>query len=775
MLPKAPFFVSIYKQPVTSRIFFLISFAFSALIRTFAAKFCFKVKSMANNLRFQVVEEAFKKRPLEIVPPKERPSAYFGKYVFNREKMFKYLPKDIYDKLIDVIDNGARLDRSIADAVAAGMKQWAQEMGATHYTHWFQPLTEGTAEKHDAFVEHDGKGGMMEKFSGKLLVQQEPDASSFPNGGIRNTFEARGYSAWDPTSPVFIIDDTLCIPTIFIAYTGEALDYKAPLLRALHAVNKAATDVCSLFYNHVTKVQVNLGWEQEYFLVDEGLYSARPDLLMTGRTLMGHESAKNQQMDDHYFGTIPDRVQAFMKDLEIQALELSIPCKTRHNEVAPNQFELAPIYEECNLAVDHNMLLMSLMKKVARKHGFRVLLHEKPFDGINGSGKHNNWSLSTDTGVQLHAPGKTPEENLRFVTFIVETLMAVYKHNGLLKASIMSATNAHRLGGNEAPPSIISSFLGTQLTELLNHIEQSDKKELFNLKGKQGMEIDIPQIPDLIVDNTDRNRTSPFAFTGNRFEFRAPGSSVNCASAMIALNSAMAEALTSFKQRVDERMEQGESKLSAIFEILKADIKACKPVRFDGNGYSEEWVKEARQRGLDTEQSCPVIFEHYLDESSISMFESTKVMNRKELQARNEVKWEMYVKTVQIEARVLGDLAMNHIIPVSTHYQSQLIKNVQGMKSVFDKEKAERLSARNMKLIEEIAERTERIEQLVEELTEARRVANRISDIHQRAIAYHDTVCPHMEAIRQEADHLEMIVEDGLWTLPKYRELLFIR
>ena len=748
---------------------------------------------MANNLRFQVVEEAFKKRPLDIQPPKERPSEYFGKYVFTREKMFKYLPKEIYVKLIDVIDNGARLDRSIADAVATGMKQWAQEMGATHYTHWFQPLTEGTAEKHDAFVEHDGKGGMMEKFSGKLLVQQEPDASSFPNGGIRNTFEARGYSAWDPTSPVFIIDDTLCIPTIFIAYTGEALDYKAPLLRALHAVGKAATDVCSLFYDDVRKVTVNLGWEQEYFLVDEGLYSARPDLLMTGRTLMGHESAKNQQMDDHYFGTIPDRVQAFMKDLEVQALELAIPVKTRHNEVAPNQFELAPIYEECNLAVDHNMLLMSLMKRVARKHGFRVLLHEKPFDGINGSGKHNNWSLTADNGVLLHAPGKSnsadpaaaANETLRFVAFIVETLMAVYRHNGLIKASIMSATNAHRLGGNEAPPSIISSFLGQYVSELLDTIEQTSnlKSQTSNLQR----EIDIPQIPDIIVDNTDRNRTSPFAFTGNRFEFRAPGSSVNCASAMIALNAAMAEALTSFKRRVDERMAEyavrpeyalsadHTAKYHAIIDVLRDDIKTCKPVRFDGNGYSDEWVQEAARRGLDVEKSCPVIIEHYLDESSVNMFESMKVMNRKELIARNEVKWEMYVKTVQIEARVLGDLAMNHIIPVSTHYQSQLIKNVQGMKSVFDEDKACRLSARNMKLIEEIAERTERIEQLVEELTEARRLANRIPDIHQRAIAYHDTVCPHMASIRDEADHLEMIVEDGLWTLPKYRELLFIR
>ena len=752
---------------------------------------------MANNLRFQVVEEAFKKRALEVKAPKERPSEFFGKYVFTKQKMYKYLPVEVYDKMVDVMENGARLDRSIADEVAAGMKQWAMEMGVTHYTHWFQPLTEGTAEKHDAFVEHDGKGGMIEKFSGKLLVQQEPDASSFPNGGIRNTFEARGYSAWDPTSPVFIIDDTLCIPTIFIAYTGEALDYKAPLLRSLHAVGKAAKDVCQYFYDDVTKVQVNLGWEQEYFLVDEGLYSARPDLLMTGRTLMGHESAKNQQMDDHYFGTIPDRVQAFMKDLEIQALELAIPVKTRHNEVAPNQFELAPIFEECNLAVDHNMLLMSLMKKVARKHGFRVLLHEKPFDGINGSGKHNNWSLSTDTGVLLHAPGKTEgmkteeaaNETLRFVTFIVETLMAVYRHNGLLKASIMSATNAHRLGGNEAPPAIISSFLGTQLTELLDKIERG---ETSVVKDKKNMQIDIPQIPDLIIDNTDRNRTSPFAFTGNRFEFRAPGSSVNCASAMIALNAAMAEALTSFKERVDKKIaefaERPEyqagtghtAKFHALVEVLREDITTCKPVRFDGNGYSDEWVKEAAKRGLDVEKSCPVIFEHYLDDASVQMFESTKVMNRKELGARNEVKWEMYVKTVQIEARVLGDMAMNHIIPVATHYQSKLIKNVQGVKDIFSSmlfntEKANRLSARNIKLIEEIAERTDRIEQMVEELTDARRVANRIKDIHQRAIAYHDTVCPKMEGIRNEADHLEMIVEDGLWTLPKYRELLFIR
>ena len=727
------------------------------------------------NLRFQVVEEAFKKKPVEVIPPVERPSEYYGKNVFNRAKMYKYLPADIYDKLVDVIDNGARLDRSIADGVAAGIRQWAEENGVTHYTHWFQPLTEGTAEKHDAFIEHDGKGGMIEEFSGKLLVQQEPDASSFPSGGIRNTFEARGYSAWDPTSPVFIMDDTLCIPTIFISYTGEALDYKAPLLRAQHAVNVAATEVCHYFDQSVKKVTCNLGWEQEYFLVDEGLYCARPDLMLTGRTLMGHDSAKNQQMDDHYFGTIPARVQAFMKDLEIQALELSIPCKTRHNEVAPNQFEIAPIYEEVNLAVDHNMLLMSLMKKVARKHGFRVLLHEKPFAGINGSGKHNNWSLSTDNGVLLYAPGKTPEDNLRFVTFIVETLMGLYRHNGLIKASIMSATNAHRLGANEAPPAIISSFLGTQLTELLDHIENSNNDNLFAMAGKQGMKLDIPEIPELLIDNTDRNRTSPFAFTGNRFEFRAVGSEANCASAMIALNTAVAEALTLFKQRVDALIAEGQTPTSAIINVLREDIKTCKPIRFDGNGYSDEWVEEAKKRGLDCETSCPVIFDNYLSPESITMFEQLNVMTRKELEARNEVKWDTYTKRIQIEARVMGDLTMNHIIPVATHYQSQLAKNVHNMRNIFPAEKIDRLCGRNMKIIEEIAERIQIIEQGVEDLVEARKVANKIENEREKAVAYHDTVAPKMEEIRYHIDKLELIVADELWTLPKYRELLFIR
>ena len=732
-------------------------------------------------LRFQVVGEAFKKKPLDVKAPAERPAQYFGKKVFNREKMYKYLPKDVYEKMLDVIDNGARLDRDIADAVAAGMKQWAAENGVTHYTHWFQPLTEGTAEKHDSFIEHDGKGGMVEEFTGKLLVQQEPDASSFPSGGIRSTFEARGYSAWDPTSPVFIIDDTLIIPTVFISYSGEALDYKAPLLKALHAVNVAATDVCHYFDPSVKKVTSNLGWEQEYFLVDEGLYAARPDLLLTGRTLMGHDSAKNQQMDDHYFGSIPERVAAFMKELEIVALELGIPTKTRHNEVAPNQFELAPIFEETNLAVDHNMLLMSVMKRVARKHGFRVLLHEKPFAGINGSGKHNNWSLSTDNGVLLHAPGKTAEQNLRFATFVVETLMGVWRHNGLLKASIMSATNAHRLGANEAPPAIISSFLGKQVSELLDHIEAG---ETLSMEGKGHYKLDIPEIPELFIDNTDRNRTSPFAFTGNRFEFRAVGSEANCASAMIALNSAVAEALTDFKKRVDACIPEYKQKLAgtehnpvmhAIIDVLRQDIKTCKPIRFDGNGYSDEWVLEAERRGLDVEKSCPKIFERYLDAESIRMFESMGVMTQKELVARNEVKWETYTKKIQIEARVLGDLSMNHIIPVATRYQSQLLKNVENMGKVFSEIKADKLSERNLKLIEEIAERTSAIEKGVEDLVSARKHANKIADEHQKAIAYHDTVEPKLDDIRYQIDKLELIVDDSLWPLPKYRELLFIR
>ena len=728
-----------------------------------------------SELRFRVVESAFHARAKEVVVPAERPSEYFGKYVFSREKMFKYLPSTVYAKLVDAMDHGAVLDRSIAEEVASGMKRWATELGVTHYTHWFQPLTEGPAEKHDAFVEHDGKGGMMEEFSGKLLVQQEPDASSFPNGGIRNTFEARGYSAWDPSSPVFVVDDTLCIPTVFIAYTGESLDYKAPLLKALRAVDKAAVEVCHYFDPSVKKVVSYLGWEQEYFLVDEGLYAARPDLLLTGRTLMGHEASKNQQLEDHYFGAIPTRVAAFMKDLEIQALELGIPVKTRHNEVAPNQFELAPIFEECNLAVDHNMLIMSLMRKVARTHGFRVLLHEKPFKGVNGSGKHNNWSLGTDTGVLLMAPGKTAEENLRFITFIVNTLMAVYRHNGLLKASIMSATNAHRLGANEAPPAIISSFLGTQLSRVLDHLEESTDEELVLLEGKHGMKLDIPQIPELLIDNTDRNRTSPFAFTGNRFEFRAVGSEANCASAMIALNTAVAEQLTEFKAEVDALMDKGETKEAALIQVIRKYIKICKPIRFDGNGYSDEWKAEAERRGLDCETSCPVIFDNYLSAESIAMFGSTGVMTQVELEARNEVKWETYTKKIQIEARVLGDLAMNHIVPVAIGYQSKLIDNVYKMKGLFSAEEAGKLSAENLAIIREISERTAYIKDHVDAMVEARKVANKIEGERAKAVAYHDTIAPMLEQIRYHIDKLELIVDDQMWPLPKYRELLFIR
>ena len=728
-----------------------------------------------STLRFRVVETAFTKKAVDVAVPDERPSEYFGKYVFNRAKMFKYLPEKTYRKLVDAIDNGTPLDREIADSVAEGMKKWAIEMGATHYTHWFHPLTEGTAEKHDAFVEHDGKGGVVEEFSGKLLIQQEPDASSFPNGGIRNTFEARGYSAWDPSSPAFIVDDTLCIPTIFIAYTGESLDYKAPLLKALDSVNKAAVDVCHYFDHNVKKVFAYLGWEQEYFLVDEGLYAARPDLLLTGRTLMGHESSKNQQLEDHYFGAIPTRVAAFMKDLEIESLKLGIPVKTRHNEVAPNQFELAPIFEECNLANDHNLLIMALMRKISRRHGFRVLLHEKPFKGVNGSGKHNNWSLGTDTGVLLMAPGKTAEDNLRFVTFIVNVLMAVYRHNGLLKASISSATNAHRLGANEAPPAIISSFLGTQLTQVLDHLEESSNDELIALSGKHGMKLDIPQIPELLIDNTDRNRTSPFAFTGNRFEFRAVGSEANCASDMIALNTAVAEQLIEFKSEVDALIAKGEPKVSAILDVVRKYIKESKPIHFDGNGYSEEWKAEALKRGLDCETSVPVIFDNYLKEESVKMFESTGVMTRKELEARNEVKWETYTKKIQIEARVLGDLAMNHIIPISTKYQSELIDNVYKIRSLFSEDKAVLLCGKDLDIIEEIGHRELAIKEKVEEMIEARKKANKIADEREKAIAYHDTVAPKFDEIRYHIDKLELIVDDQMWTLPKYRELLFIR
>lgn len=728
-----------------------------------------------SQLRFNVVEEAFSRKAIEVKLPKELPNEYYAKYVFNREKMFKYLPSKAYKALVNAIDNKEPISRELADSVAAGMKQWALEMGARHYTHWFHPLTDGTAEKHDSFIEHDGKGGVIEEFTGKLLVQQEPDASSFPNGGIRNTFEARGYSAWDISSPAFILDNTLCIPTIFISYTGESLDYKTPLLRALNSVDKAATAVAKYFDENVKHVNSYLGWEQEYFLVDEALYSARPDLVLTGRTLMGHESAKNQQLEDHYFGAIPSRVEAFMLDLELECHKLGIPAKTRHNEVAPNQFELAPIFEETNLANDHNLLLMSLIAEVARRHNFRVLLHEKPFAGINGSGKHNNWSLGTDTGVLLFAPGKTPMQNLQFITFVANVMAAVYRHNGLLKASISSATNAHRLGANEAPPAIISMFLGSQVSAILDKLETNTKDELISLAGKEGMTLNVSQIPELLIDNTDRNRTSPFAFTGNRFEFRAVGSSANCASAMIALNAAVAEQLIMFKKAVDERIAKGETLVHALLQEVKNLIVWSKPIHFDGNGYSDEWKAEAAKRGLDCETSTPLIFDAYLAPASIEMFKKTGVFSEVELNARNEVKWEIYTKKVQIEARVLGDLAMNHVIPVATRYQSILLDNVYKIKSLFPKEKGLAIAEQDMTLIESMANHMSLIKNMVNEMVEARKKANKIEDERSKAIAYHDTVVPYFDQIRYHIDKLELMVDNEMWPLPKYRELLFIR
>ena len=725
--------------------------------------------------RFNAVEKASNRKAVEAVTPKQKVSEYYGENVFNRKAMKKYLSKETYKAPTHAMDNGTPIDREIANHVAAGMRMWALEKGVTHYTHWFQPLTDGTAEKHDAFVEHDGNGGMIEEFSGKLLAQQEPDASSFPNGGLRNTFEARGYSAWDPSSPAFIVDDTLCIPTVFIAYTGEALDYKTPLIRSVEALNKAAKEVCNYFNEDVHKVITYLGWEQEYFLVDEELYSARPDLSLTERTLLGHESAKNQQLDDHYFGAIPSRVQEFMKDLEVECYKLGIPVKTRHNEVAPNQFELAPIYEECNLANDHNQLLMSVMKRVSRRHNFRVLLHEKPFMGVNGSGKHCNWSMGTDTGINLFSPGKDREDNLRFITFVVNTLMAVYKFNGLLKASIASATNAHRLGANEAPPAIISSFLGTQISEVLDKFENSSIEDAIEVDDKKRLSLGFGQIPELLLDNTDRNRTSPFAFTGNRFEFRAPGSSVNCGSAMLAVNSAVAYQLQQFKKDVEALQAAGKSKEVAIFETLKAYIKESKPIRFDGNGYCDEWKAEAARRGLDCENSVPLQYDAYLKPEVIRMFRETGVLSEKELEARNEVKWEIYIKKVQIEARVLGDLSMNHIIPVVLHYQSLLLSNITKLKETFSPEEYEELSAEPRRLVRKISKHVNAVTRMTDEMIEARKKANVITDYRSKAIAYHDTVVPFLDDIREHIDELELMVDNQMWPLPKYRELLFIR
>lgn len=725
--------------------------------------------------RFNAVEKASNRKAVEAHTPKLKVSEYYGENVFNRKAMQKFLSKETFKALTQSIDNGTPIDREVANHVAAGMKMWALEKGVTHYTHWFQPLTDGTAEKHDAFVEHDGNGGVIEEFSGKLLVQQEPDASSFPSGGLRNTFEARGYSAWDPSSPAFIVDDTLCIPTVFIAYTGEALDYKTPLIRSIEALNQAAMDVCHYFSDDVKKITAYLGWEQEYFLIDEDLYSARPDLSLTERTLLGHESAKNQQLDDHYFGAIPSRVQEFMKDLEVECYKLGIPVKTRHNEVAPNQFEFAPIYEECNLANDHNQLLMSIMKRVSRRHNFRVLLHEKPFKGINGSGKHCNWSMGTNTGINLFSPGKDREDNLRFITFIVNTIMAVYKYNALLKATIASATNAHRLGANEAPPAIISTFLGSQISDILNKFENSSIEDAIEVDDKKRLHLGFGQIPELLLDNTDRNRTSPFAFTGNRFEFRALGSSANCGSAMLALNSAVAYQLRQFKEDVEKLRANGKSKEVAIFEVLKSYIKESKAIRFDGNGYSDAWKEEAERRGLDCENSVPLQYDAYLKPEVVEMFEKTGVLNKKELEARNEVKWEIYIKKVQIEARVLGDLSLNHIIPVVIRYQTVLLENLTRLKETFSDEEYAELSEEPRRLIRKISSHITVVTKQVDNMIDARKKANQIADMRERAIAYHDTVAPFLDEIRGHIDDLELMVDNQIWPLPKYRELLFIR
>ena len=726
-----------------------------------------------SNIRFEALKNAFSHEIPNPNEVNERAKDYFAQDVFTREKMKEYISEEVLEQLFDDVDNGRTIHRDIASVVAIGIRKWAIEHGATHFTHWFQPLTGGTAEKHDAFFTLKD-GALLEEFSGDSLYQQEPDASSFPNGGIRNTFEARGYSAWDPSSPVFLKGDTLCIPTVFVAYTGEALDYKTPLIRSTASLCHAAREVCAYFDKQVKHVHVNLGWEQEYFLVDEALYNARPDLMLTGRTLMGHDSAKNQQLEDHYFGAIPARVLAFMQELEYEALKAGIPVRTRHNEVAPNQFEMAPIFEEVNLANDHNLLVMSIMDRVAAKHHFRVLLHEKPYAGVNGSGKHCNWSMQTNTGINLLAPGKNPYQNLQFVTFLVNVLMAVQRHNGLLKASIVSATNEHRLGANEAPPAIISVFLGKQISEVLDKLEHASAEEAIIINAKKEMKLGVANIPEILLDNTDRNRTSPFAFTGNRFEFRAVGSSANCGAAMLALNAAVAEQLMLFKAEVDARIEKGEAKERVLFEIIKRYIVECKTIRFDGNGYSDEWKKEAEKRGLDCETSVPLIIDRYLSPETIKMFGTTAVLSEAELHSRTEVKWETYSKKLQIESRVMDDLVVNHVLPAAKRYQTMLLQNVLAVKQVFSADETESLNEMDYSIIKQIENHSGAIHKAVERMTEARHKANRMPDERSKAVAYHDTVLPLMAEIRSHADALEMIVDDELWTLPKYRELLFI-
>ena len=726
-----------------------------------------------SKMRFDVVQEAFKKKAATVEAPSGKVSDYFGELVFNREKMYRYLDADSYEKVVDCIDNGVALDRKTADKVAEGMKTWAMEHGVTHVTHWFQPLTEGTAEKHDSFMEYDGKGGMIEAFDGKALVQQEPDASSFPNGGIRATFEARGYTAWDPTSPVFIQDDTLCIPTVFISYTGEALDYKTPLKKALKAVNDAALPLCKLFDPKVKKVYSYLGWEQEYFLVDEDLYAARPDLMLTGRTLMGHAASKNQQLDDHYFGAIPSRVAAFMRDIEIAGYKLGIPLKTRHNEVAPNQFELAPIYGECNLSNDQNQMMMNVMNSIARKHGFVVLFHEKPFEGINGSGKHNNWSLGTDRGTLLLAPGKDAKGNLQFLMFFVNVLAAVQKHNSVLKASIATATNAHRLGANEAPPAIVSAFLGKTMTDVLHKLLELPSGTPIEIAGKKGKSVGLVEIPEIFIDNTDRNRTSPFAFTGNRFEFRAVGSSANCASAMTTLNAAVAEQLNGFKAALDVEIAKGKELNVAIMDCLKPIIRSILDVVcFDGNGYSDEWKEEAARRGLDVETNVPKMFQAFTRKESVEMFTRLGIYTEKEIFARNEVRLETYIKKVQIEARVTGRMAKNHIIPAAIAYQTKLLKNIKLCKEDFPEEYAD-LCAVQTKLVTRISGLVSDINAKVDEMVEARKKANVIADDYEKALAYHE-IAESLFCIRKSIDKLEEVVDNDAWPLPKYREILFI-
>ena len=726
-----------------------------------------------SNLRFKAVRASFNKKPIPVDTPDKLPSEYFGELTFTRAKMKEYLEPKTYEALIDCIDNGKPLSVSIADEVASGMKKWALAHGATHITHWFQPLTDTTAEKHDSFLEYDGNGGMIEVFDGKVLIQQEPDASSFPNGGIRATFEARGYTAWDPTSPVFIQGDTLCIPTVFLAYTGEALDYKTPLKKSLKALSEAALPICELFDKRVSKVKAYLGWEQEFFLVDEELYAARTDLTLAGRTLMGHESSKSQQLDDHYMGFIPARVVNFMRELEIAAYKLGIPLKTRHNEVAPNQYEIAPIYGEMNLSNDQNQQVMNLMNYVARKHGFVVLLHEKPFAGINGSGKHNNWSLGTDTGVPLFAPGKDAKGNLQFLTFLVNTLMAVKRYNGLLKASIASSTNAHRLGASEAPPAIISVFLGQAMTSVLKKLLEVPSSTPIEIAGKHGKKIGLVEIPEILIDNTDRNRTSPFAFTGNRFEFRAVGSSANCAGALTTLNAAVADQLSSFYASLSKDLSSGKDLQTAIMDLLKPMIKeALETICFDGNGYTEEWKEEAKSRGLDTESNVPKMFTAFTAPESVEMFRRTGVYTEKELIARNEVKWETYVKKVQIEARVIGRMATNHVIPAALEYKTRLLKSVSLSKEIFPEDYLA-TSGPEIELAKEVSALIAEIRSDVDALIEARKKANVIEEIYEKALAYHE-VAAMIEVVRKPIDRLEELVDNDLWPLPKYRELLFI-